>query len=153
MAANNSELPYPNKSLAEDHLLDKYVRLYRNSARPGSGGMFELFARWMTSDVPLTGQLFREATSLGHENELYHNQIVVGGRPVDLKSIACLLLNVVAEIDDVVHPKASLPLPNFVGSTDRRDLSFPTGHIGAAVSGPALQKLWSEICRWLSDHD
>ncbi|MGA7869622.1 MAG: alpha/beta fold hydrolase [Candidatus Binatus sp.] len=135
------------------HLLDKYVGRYRNAARPGYGEMFELFERWMTSDVPLAGQIFREVTSLGRENKLYRNQMIVGGRHADVKSIECPLLNVVAELDDVVHPKASLPLPDFVSSQDRRNLTFPTGHIGAAVSGPALQKLWPEISRWLSEHD
>jgi polyhydroxyalkanoate synthase len=135
------------------HLVDKYVGLYRNSERPGHGEMFELFERWMTSDVPLAGQIFREVTSLGRNNNLYRNNMMIGGRHADVKSISCPLLNVVAELDDVVHPKASLPLPDFVRSRDRRNLTFPTGHIGAAVSGGALQKLWPEICRWLSEHD
>lgn len=135
------------------HLLDKYVGRYRNSARPGYGEMFDLFERWMASDVPLAGQIFREVSSLGRENKLYRNQMTVGGRHADVKSVECPLLNVVAELDDVVHPKASLPLPDFVSSQDRRNLTFPTGHIGAAVSGPALEKLWPEIGRWLSEHD
>jgi len=135
------------------HLLDKYVGLYRNSARPGYGEMFELFERWMSSDVPLAGQIFREVTSLGRENKLYRNEMMVGGRHVDVKSIACPLLNVVAELDDVVHPKASLPLIDFVSSPDRRNLTFPTGHIGAAVSGQSHQKLWPEVARWLAEHD
>ena len=135
------------------HLLDKYVGLYRKSDRPGYKEMFELFERWMVSDVPLAGQIFREVTSLGRENKLYRNEMMVGGQHVDVKSIACPLLNVVAELDDVVHPKASLPLPDFVSSQDRRNLTFPTGHMGAAVSESALKKLWPEICRWLSEHD
>jgi len=135
------------------HLLNKYVGRYRNSARPGYGEMFELMERWMSSDVPLAGQIFREVTSLGRENQLYRNELLLGGRHVDVKSIACPLLNVVAELDDVVHPKSSLPLPDCVSSQDRRNLTFPTGHVGAAVSAPALHQLWPEIARWLSDHD
>ena len=135
------------------HMLDKYVGLYRNSSRPGYAEMFDLFERWMSSDVPLAGQIFREVTSLGRENKLYRNEWTVGGRHADVKSIACPLLNVVAMLDDVVHPKSSLPLPDFVSSQDRRNLTFPTGHIGAAVSAPALKKLWPDIARWLSEHD
>jgi polyhydroxyalkanoate synthase subunit PhaC len=135
------------------HLLNKYVGRYRNSARPGYGEMFELMERWMSSDVPLAGQIFREVTSLGRENQLYRNEMMLGGRHVDVKSIACPLLNVVAELDDVVHPKSSLPLPDCVSSQDRRNLTFPTGHVGAAVSAPALKKLWPEIARWMSEHD
>jgi hypothetical protein len=32
-------------------------------------------------------------------------------------------------------------------------MHFPTGHIGAAVSGPAIKKLWPEIGKWLIDRD
>ena len=135
------------------HLLDKYVGLYRKSARPGYGEMFELFERWMSSDVPLAGQIFREVTSLVRDNKLYRNEMMLGGRHADVKSISCPLLNVVGLLDDVVHPKASLPLPDFVSSKDRRNLTFPTGHMGAAVSEGALRKLWPEIARWLSEHD
>src|SRR5262249_384096 len=42
------------------HALDKYVGLYRNKEREGYAEMFERFERWMNSDVPLAGQIFRE---------------------------------------------------------------------------------------------
>ena len=45
------------------HALDKYVGLYRNKQTPGYSKMFDLFEHWMSNDVPLAGQIFRELTN------------------------------------------------------------------------------------------
>jgi polyhydroxyalkanoate synthase len=136
------------------HALDKYVGRYKNQSRENYAETFELFEKWMASDVPLAGQIFRELTSeLSRENKLYRNLMKVGEEVVNLSNITVPLLNMIADHDDVVHPNASKPLPEFVGSEDKRNLHFPTGHIGAAVSGPAIKKLWPEIGKWLIDRD
>jgi poly(3-hydroxyalkanoate) synthetase len=62
-------------------------------------------------------------------------------------------LNVVAEYDDVVHPRSSLGLPEFVSSDDARNLTFPTGHLGAVVSAAAIKKLWPQVGEWLAQRD
>jgi polyhydroxyalkanoate synthase len=136
------------------HAFDKYVGLYRNAERDGYADMFDLFERWMSSDVALAGQIFREMTGdIFKRNLLAKGEMKVAGRPVDLQNITCPLLNVVAELDDVVHPRSSLGLPEKVGSTDRRNLTFPVGHLGAVVSAGAIKKLWPEVGGWLADRD
>ena len=60
-------------------------------------------------------------------------------------------LAVLAEYDDVVHPRSSLGLVDSVSSRDRRNLTFPTGHVGAMMSGAALKKLWPQIGAWLGE--
>ena len=136
------------------HALDKYVGLYRNAQRDGYAEMFDLFERWMSSDVPLAGQIFREMTGdIFKRNLLARGEMKVADRPVDLRNITCPLLNVVADLDDVVHPRSSLPLPEKVASADRRNLTFPTGHIGAVVSAGAINKLWPQVGQWLADRE
>jgi poly(3-hydroxyalkanoate) synthetase len=73
----------------------------------------------------------------------------VGYKLVNLKSIGCPLLNVVAEFDAIVYPRSSLPLIDFVAGEDKSNLKFPTGHLGIAVSSEAHAKLWHEIASWL----
>lgn len=136
------------------HLLDKYVGLYRNQDREGYQDMFTLFERWLNSDVPMAGQLFREFTQdLSHKNALMNNQFQIAGRPVNLQNITCPVLNVIGEQDDIVHPKSSLPLADLVGGNDARTLLFPTGHIGAAVSSAAHKKLWPQVSTWFAKRD
>ena len=135
------------------HLLDKYVGLYRNKDREGYTEMFELFEQWMNSDVPMAGQIFRETADLFRQNLLMQGRFQIGGRTVHLKDITGPVLNVIGEHDDVVHPKSSLPLPESVGNSDARNLVFPTGHIGAAVSAAAHKKLWPQVGAWLKERD
>jgi polyhydroxyalkanoate synthase subunit PhaC len=136
------------------HAFDKYVGLYRNAQREGYAPMFDLFERWMMSDVPLAGETFRElVTQLFKRNALAKGEFKIGGQTVDLHRIACPLLNVVAEHDDVVHPASSLGLPEFVASRDKRNLTFPTGHLGAVVSGSAMTQLWPQVGNWLAQRE
>ena len=136
------------------HALDKYVGLYRSKDQKGYAEMFELFERWMNSDVPMAGQIFKEmAGDISRHNLIMKNQMQIGSRRANLQDITCPVLNVIGEHDDVVHPKSSLPLEDLVGSPDAGTIVFPTGHIGAAVSSGAQKKLWPQVVSWLRERD
>jgi polyhydroxyalkanoate synthase subunit PhaC len=136
------------------HALDKYVGRYRNAFREGYAEMFDLFEQWMRSDMPLAGQVYREMHQLIFKrNALKTGGLKVGDELVELRRISCPLLNIVAEQDDVVHPRSSLGLLEHVGSEDKRNLCFPTGHIGAVVSAAAIAKLWPQVGQWLAERD
>jgi len=136
------------------HALDKYVGLYRNKQTPGYSKMFDLFEHWMSNEVPLAGQIFRELViDISKKNLLPQSQFVAGGRKVELKNITCPVLNVVADRDDVVAPRSSLPFIDAIPSRDKANLIFPTGHVGAIVSSAAQKKLWPQVAAWLGDHD
>jgi polyhydroxyalkanoate synthase len=134
------------------HAIDKYVGLYRNAERDGYAEQFDLFERWMSSDVAMAGRIFLEMSGdIFKRNLLARGELDVGGRRVEVEQIRCALLNVVAEYDDVVHPRSSLGLTDRVGSGDRSTLTFPTGHVGAMVSSAAHKKLWPQIGAWLGE--
>ncbi len=134
------------------HALDKYVGLYRSKEKEGYAEMFDLFERWMNSDVPLAGQLFRElAKDIFQHNLLVREQFQVGGQVVNLRNLTCPVLNIVGKYDDVVHPQSSLPLCGLVGSHDTQTIVFPTGHIGIAVSSAAHKDLWPRVGAWLKE--
>ena len=104
--------------------------------------------------MPLAGQIYREMHQLIFKrNALKNGELKVADELVDLGRITCPLLNVVAEHDDVVHPRSSAGLLDHVGSEDKRNVSFPTGHIGAVVSAGAIGKLWPEVGEWLAKRD
>jgi polyhydroxyalkanoate synthase subunit PhaC len=132
------------------HALNKYVDLYRGMDRPGYAQTFALFERWMSDDVPLAGRIFREVTTeIFKKNLLCQSRLEVGGRKVDMAAIGCPVLNVIGEYDDVVPPAASRPFIDCVRSRDKRNLEFPNGHMGLAVSGASQAKLWPEVGAWL----
>lgn len=136
------------------HLLDKFVVAYRNSGRKGFPDTFRLFEKWLHSDVPFAKQIFLEtAIELGKNNALVKGAMKVGGQLVDLKSITASLLNVIGDRDDIVNPNSSRCLPELVSSTDKFNLHYPTGHMGAAISADSLKKLWPMIGNWLTERD
>jgi polyhydroxyalkanoate synthase len=136
------------------HLLHKHVGLHRNKDREGYAAMFEQFERWMNSDVPLAGQIFREvSTEIFQRNLLAQGRLQVGDRTVNFKHIHCPLLNVIGEYDDIVHPTSSLPLLDLLGSRDKQNFIFPSGHIGVVVSNSAHKKLWPQVGEWLRERD
>jgi polyhydroxyalkanoate synthase len=140
------------KSMAPvHHALSKYVDLYRNRDGSGYTEMFRLFERWMDSDVPMTGTIFREVTEqLFRYNLLMRSEFRVGGARVDLKKITCPVLNVIGELDDVVPPRSSMALGQALASRDWSNLTYPAGHVGTAVSAGAQRKLWPQVGQWLA---
>lgn len=135
------------------HLLDKFVGAYRSSSRPGFIETFRLFERWLHSDVPMAGKIFVETSAMWRDNSLLKGEMKVGDTFVDLKRVAAPLLNVIGDFDDIVNPRSSEPLPELVSSADKRNLHYPTGHMGAAVSSDSLKKLWPQISKWLAERD
>jgi polyhydroxyalkanoate synthase len=60
---------------------------------------------------------------------------------------------VIGEHDDVVPPRSSLALEGSVGSRELRNLTYPAGHVGTAVSGGAQRKLWPQVAQWLASRN
>jgi polyhydroxyalkanoate synthase len=136
------------------HAVDKYVGRYRNSQRDDYAKMYDLFERWMTSDIPLAGEVYRELyKAIFKRNALKKGELKLGGEVVDVGRVTCPLLNIVAEHDDVVHPRSSIGLLDYVGSKDKRNVTYPTGHIGAVVSAGAIDRLWPQVGEWLAERD
>jgi polyhydroxyalkanoate synthase subunit PhaC len=135
------------------HLLDKYVGAYRGSSRPGHLDTFRLFERWLHSDVPMAGQIFLETSEMWRDNSLIKGTMKVGDAIADLGRIVSPLLNVIGDLDDIVNPLSSEPLPGLVSSTDKQNLHYPTGHMGAAISSDSLKRLWPQIANWLGARD
>ena len=79
------------------------------------------------------------------------SRLEIGGRPVNLRNITCPILNLTAEHDHLVPCGQSLPFNDAVGSSDRRTINFPAGHIGMAVGSRANRELWPTAVDWLRE--
>ncbi len=140
--------------LSASYRLGQYFGLCQESERDRYAKLSPAFRDWLASDVPLAGRLLRElVVDVFKKNLLARGQMTVGSEVVNLGHIAASLLNVVAAADVIVHPKSSLPLVDLVGSADKTNLVFPTGHTGVAVSTEAHAKLWPQIGNWLAQRD
>lgn len=107
---------------------------------------------WLNDNIPVPGEVFREFTKyLYQQNRLVKGTMPVGRHTVNLKSITCPVLNLMAKRDDLVPCANSAPFNDLVGSSDRKTIQIPAGHIGLAVGSRAQKELWPEACNWLAE--
>jgi polyhydroxyalkanoate synthase len=117
---------------------EKFVRQYR------------AFERWSTDTLPLAGEYFRETIKeLIWENRLHKNELVIGGKHVDLRAITAPVLHAMAEHDHIVPYDAAKPLIDHVGSTDKEEIVLKGGHVSLVAGPNAVKRLWPRLDAWL----
>jgi poly[(R)-3-hydroxyalkanoate] polymerase subunit PhaC len=119
---------------------DEFVRSYR------------MIDRWGADQIPFPGECFRQTTKeLMWENRLYKNELMLGGRRVDLRNITVPFLHVMAEHDHIVPYESAKDLVALVGSTDKRDVVLKGGHVSLVAGSNARRRLWPQLDSWLAE--
>ncbi len=94
---------------------------------------------WRIRDLALPG----ESADAG--------RLEIGGRSIDLQSLALPILNLIGQRDHLVPPASSAALQHLVGSKDYTALEFDLGHIGMYISARAQREVPAAIAKWLSE--
>jgi polyhydroxyalkanoate synthase len=135
-------------------MIDKYVGLLENIHNKDFVENFVRMERWIFDSPDLPGEAFREFIQwMFRENRLIKNELMIGGRKVDLKNITMPVLNIYGKYDHLVPPAACDQLTGKIGSTDKEDLCLDTGHIGIYVSSKTQREFGPKIIRWLTERD
>ena len=128
----------------------KYIKFIENVDNEAFVRMFFRMEKWINDGIPLAGETFREFLKNGYQqNLLVKNKWKLNGQVVNLKNITMPIINIMGNFDDLVPPTASKPLLDYVGSSDKKELIIPTGHIGLSVSSKSHRELWPEVVKWL----
>lgn len=110
--------------------------------------------KWIADSPDQAGECFRQfMKDLYQQNKLVKGELVVGGKKVNLKNITVPLLNIYATEDHLVPPAATIPLNDYVGSSDKELISFKGGHIGVFVGSKSQKELAPGIVKWLEKRD
>lgn len=132
------------------NLIEKYISFWENIDDEKFLDTFFAMETWLNDNIPVAGEVFRQFVKYCfQQNLLMKGRLAIGNERVDLKSITCPVLNLIAEHDHLVLPSQSLPFNDAVSSTDRQVIEFPAGHIGMAVGSKAHRDLWPAVCAWL----
>jgi polyhydroxyalkanoate synthase len=135
-------------------MIDKYVGFFENIDNKKFVENFIRMEKWIFDSPDIPGETFREfIRDCYQQNLLIQNQMVVGGRNVDLKRVTMPLLNIYGKFDHLVPPEACEQLTGKVGSKDTEDICLNTGHIGIYVSSKCQQEFAPKIAQWLHDRD
>ena len=106
---------------------------------------------WAQDQIPFPGECFRQMTKeLMWGNKLIKGELKLGGRCIDLRRITCSVLNAMAQFDHIAPYKATKPLIDAVGSTDKQELVVRGGHVSLIAGQSAKQRLWPTVDEWLA---
>lgn len=129
----------------------KYAGVADSIDDPAALANFLRMEKWIADSPDQAGAAFAQFIRwFFQENRLVRGGLEIGAGRVELRNIACPLLNIYASQDHLVPRSASLPLAKLVGSRDCTDFEFDGGHIGIYVSRRAQDLLPRTISAWLA---
>jgi polyhydroxyalkanoate synthase len=116
-------------------------------------GFFAL-ETWGNDNVSFPGAAFKKyVEELYRKNSLVRGEFTLSGERVDLARIACPLLDVTFEHDNIVSSRSAAALIDLVSSEDKELFQMPGGHVGAVVSKGASRGLWPKLSEFWASRD
>ncbi len=130
----------------------KYPRYFSEPRSVDEIQQFFAIETWLYDSRPIIGEVYREIIDqIYKKNLLIKNRMIVHSDTVNLSNISMPVLDIVGKNDDLVPAASSKSVLDAIGSTDKKLIEFPTGHVGLCISKAAHEKLWPEVGRWLSE--
>jgi polyhydroxyalkanoate synthase len=141
-------------------LIDKYVGMFDKidcendesclKANEENMRNFLRMEKWIFDSPDQAGEAYRQfIKDCYQKNLLIKNEMMIGGKKINLNDIKMPLLNIMAEFDHLVPTEESKPLLGAVSSTDKEEMIFPTGHIGIFVGSKSQKNVCPYIAQWL----
>ena len=133
------------------NLIEKPLNFYEHMHEEKFLEDFLTTETWLQDNIPVPGEVYRQFVKyLYQQNLLTQGRMPVGKHIVNLKSITCPVLNIMAGKDDLVPCSQGTPFTDLVSSKDRKTLLLEgSGHIGLAIGGRAQKEMWPQACDWL----
>ncbi len=131
-------------------MLNKYVGMLDNLDNPENAASFIRMDKWILDSPDQAGEAYRRfIKEFYQENRLIKGTLSIGDRVVDLKNITMPILTIYGEQDHIVPASATIPLNDYVSSTDKELAAFPVGHIGMYVSAKSQNVIAPKIAEWI----
>lgn len=135
-------------------IIDKYVSFMENIDNKSYVENFIRMEKWIFDSPDVPAATFKQfIIDFYKKNLLIQSKLEIDGQKVDLKNITMPLLNFYGKFDHLVPPEACNLLTSKVGSKDKEDICFDTGHIGIYVSSKCQREFAPKIANWLLERD
>ncbi|MDI9395621.1 MAG: class III poly(R)-hydroxyalkanoic acid synthase subunit PhaC [Euryarchaeota archaeon] len=106
--------------------------------------------KWIFDSPSQAGEAYRQfLKDCYQKNLLIKNEMMLGGKTINLKNITMPLLNMMGKFDHLVPNEASKPLSDVVSSDDKTTLVISTGHAGMFVGSKSQKEVCPTIVEWL----
>lgn len=135
-------------------MIDKYVGFLQNMDDKSYVENFIRMEKWIFDSPDVPAATFKQfITDLYKKNLLIHSQLEIDDEMVDLRKITMPVLNFYGKFDHLVPPEACNLFTSKIGSSDKQDVCFDTGHIGIYVSSKCQREFAPKIADWLQARD
>jgi polyhydroxyalkanoate synthase subunit PhaC len=135
-------------------MIDKYVGFLQNIDNKSFVENFIRMEKWIFDSPDVPAATFRQfIVDMYKKNLLIQSKLVIDGERVDLEKITVPVLNFYGRFDHLVPPEACDQFTRRIGSTDKEDVCFDTGHIGIYVSSKYQREFAPKIAGWLAARD
>jgi polyhydroxyalkanoate synthase len=104
---------------------------------------------WKTDLPAIPGEMYRKyIKDLFRDNLLIKGKMTLGGTLIDLKKMNIPYLNVYATSDAIIPNESTKAVMSKIGSTDKKEIPFPGGHIGVFVGTKSQKDLAPAVAKW-----
>jgi len=135
-------------------MIDKYVGFLQNMDNKSYVENFIRMEKWIFDSPDVPAATFKQfITDFYKKNLLIQSRLEIDGQRVELEKITMPVLNFYGKFDHLVPPEACDQLTSKIGSTDKEDVCFDTGHIGIYVSSKCQKEFAPRIADWLLARD
>lgn len=135
-------------------MIDKYVGFLQNMDDKNYVENFIRMEKWIFDSPDVPAATFKQfIIDFYKKNLLIKSELVIDGKRVDLQNITMPVLNFYGKFDHLVPPEACETFTSKIGSGDKEDICFNTGHIGIYVSSKCQREFAPKIADWLMARD
>ncbi len=135
-------------------MIDKYVGFMQNVDNKKFVENFIRMEKWIFDSPDVPAATFKQfVVDCFKRNLLIQSKLEIDGEVVDLKKITMPVINFYGKYDHLVPPDACDTFIKKIGSKDKEDVCFNTGHIGIYVSSKYQQEFAPRIASWLQERD
>lgn len=135
-------------------MIDKYVGFVKNIDNKTFVENFIRMEKWIFDSPDVPNATFKQfIVDCFKKNLLIQSKLSIDGEIVDLKKITMPVINFYGKYDHLVPPEACDRFIQEIGSTDKEDVCFNTGHIGIYVSSKYQKEFAPKIAHWLQERD
>jgi polyhydroxyalkanoate synthase len=140
-------------ALRPGHAFSRWVRTIDEMHDTEAQAATAALEAWASDTIPFPAAAYvTYIRELYQENRLVRGEHYVAGERVDLSSIDCPHLSVVADRDGVCPASSTTALGTFSSSKVKDILVVPGGHVGAVTGAEAATQLYPRLVAWLAQH-
>jgi len=126
------------------------IRVIQNPESLKNLNLTVLIDRWVFECPDQPGLAFAQfMRQFYQKNKLVRGEFELGGHLIDLRNIACPVLNLYATADHLVPPESASALKNHIPHERYSEITCDGGHIGLMVGTKARRAILPKMAEWL----